>query len=190
MTLASAQQVRPREAEFDDERALVDAARAFDTQAWDSLFGAHYDAIFRYMLLRTGNSHLSEDLAADVFLEAVRGIGRYRHRGVPFRAWLYRIAHNLLASHRRRRTVDTTRIDGDVEVVSSGDHAFEVVERQQLRTALLQLTNDQQQVLALRFFQDLSLEETAVAMGKRTNAIKQLQHRAVARLRQLLEEGN
>ena len=84
------------------EADLIARARDKDPEAWDILYSTHYRAIYRYAYLRVSNVHTAEDLAADVFLQTVRSIGRYRYRGIAFRAWLYRITHNLTADHCRR----------------------------------------------------------------------------------------
>jgi RNA polymerase sigma-70 factor (ECF subfamily) len=127
-----------------------------------------------------------------VFLEAVRGIPRYRYRGIAFRAWLYRIAHNLTADARRklatrsdRETCDETVLSG----LSGEDFALGSERRRDIQLALAQLTDEQQQVVILRFFEGLSLAETAEATGRNSGAIKSLQHRALERMRSLLGEA-
>jgi RNA polymerase sigma-70 factor (ECF subfamily) len=129
----------------------------------------------------------AEDLAAEVFLEAVRGIRRYRYRGTPLRAWLYRIAHNLTADEQRRRIRQGTVPEGAAPERGVPDFADGVAERGALLQALRQLTNDQQQVVILRFIEGLSLAETASVMRRPQGAVKSLQHRAMQRLRALLE---
>ncbi|MFQ5382017.1 MAG: RNA polymerase sigma factor [Dehalococcoidia bacterium] len=174
------------------EESLINRAREMDSEAWNSLYTAHHSAIYRYCFHRLGERTLSEDVAADVFLEAVRGIGRYRYRGIPFRAWLYRIAHNLVADQLRRKGAAPAAMavaDAPEEAVSEQDFADSVLDQAAIRTALVQLTEDQQQVIVMRFFEGLAIAEVAAAMGKRAGAIKQLQHRAIGRLRSLLEPG-
>ncbi len=150
------------------------------------IYTAHYAPIFRYCAYRTADATTAEDLAAEVFLEAVRGIGRYQSRGTPFRAWLYRIAHNLTADeHRRRAREGAAALAGDA--AGPPDFAAAVAQRRDIQVALAKLTTDQQQVIILRFLEGLSLNETAAVLGRPAGAIKSLQHRAVGRLRTLLE---
>jgi len=189
--------VNPRAGHFETltasrERSLVDRARDMDPAAWDELYTLHFGAIQRYALFRVGDPSAAEDIAAEVFLEAVRGIGKYRYRGVAFRAWLYRIAHNLTADFRRRLATRSDRESNDegaLALVLSEDFAPGFERSRDLRLAVAQLTGEQQQVVILRFFEGLSLKETAEATGRNSGAIKSLQHRALERLRAILGEA-
>lgn len=185
-------QVRQFEAVGQDrERTLVDLARAMDPDAWDELYAQHYAAIRRYAHFRLGDAALAEDIAAEVFLEALRGIGNYRYRGIAFRAWLYRIAHNLTANHRKkmsaRRRHESAGLEADDQVVVD-DFAPAVQRERDLKAAVATLTDEQQQVVILRFFEGLTLAETAEVMARKSGAIKSLQHRALQRLRVMLGE--
>lgn len=174
------------------ERSLVDRAREMDADAWDELYSLHYGAIQRYALFRLNEPAAADDIAAEVFLEAVRGIGKYRYRGVAFRAWLYRIAHNLTADYRKRtatRLANESLIEAGLESAPCEDFAPALERERDIRAAVALLTDEQQQVVILRFFEGLSLSETAEATGRREGAIKSLQHRAMERLRQILGEG-
>lgn len=165
---------------------LVREAQAFSQEAWARLYDQYYGKIFSYCYLRTGNRAASEDLAADVFLEALRGIERYRYRGVPLSAWLYRIARNLTADHLRhnaqRPTVPLAAEDEHVGPAAHDDIERSAL-RQDVQDALGRLTEDQQQVIVLRFFQGLSHQETAAVMGRRSGAVRVLQDRALKALR-------
>ena len=171
------------------EADLMARARDKDPEAWDILYSTHYRAIYRYAYLRVSNVHTAEDLAADVFLQTVRSIGRYRYRGIAFRAWLYRITHNLTADHcRRARTRPGPESLREEPVIGAvRDIAGQVAAWSDLRTAVRELTEQQQQVVLLRFVEGLSLAEVAEATGKSQGAIKAMQHRAVVRLRKLLD---
>lgn len=172
------------------ERSLVDRAREMDATAWDELYTLHYGAIQRYAMFRLSDPVAAEDIAAEVFLEAVRGIGKYRYRGVAFRAWLYRIAHNLTADFRHRLAVRTEQETEDtaLDALSTDDFAPSLERKRDLQTAVALLTDEQQQVVILRYFEGLSLAETAEATGRKSGAIKSLQHRALERLRAILGE--
>ena len=168
---------------------LVEEAQAFSQEAWAQIYDQHYMKIFSYCYLRTGNRAASEDLASDVFLEALRGIRRYRYRGLPISSWLYRIAHNLTADYLRRNARRPTVSLGD-ETEHAQLQAPDTTERSALRQdvhdAIRQLTADQQQVILLRFLQGLSHEETAAIMGRRPGAVRVLQNRALNALRRVM----
>lgn len=173
------------------ERTLIDRARDMDGEAWDALYNEHHSAIYRYahVRVRVGDDGIAEDLASEVFLQAVRSIGKYRYRGITFRAWLYRIAHNVTADHRRRM-VSRSRVESPTNVddldPSQPDFAPTVDQRGELEAAIRQLTEEQQQVVILRFVESLSVAETAAATNRSEGAVKALQHRAMARLRKIL----
>lgn len=173
------------------EEQLVERARAKDVAAWDAIYTTHYAAIFNYVWFRVVDQEAAEDIAAEVFVEALRGIGRYRYRGVPFRAWLYRIARNLTIDARRKQLAAAfaeSPIPDGFELPEEGDFVVAVGRREDLRRAIAGLTEDQQLVVTLRFFVGLSLSETAATLGRREGAVKALQHRALGRMRSLLSD--
>jgi RNA polymerase sigma-70 factor (ECF subfamily) len=188
--------VNPRVGHFEPltavrEQTLVERARDMDADAWDELYSLHYGAIRRYALFRLADAQAADDIASEVFLEAVRGIRKYRYRGIAFRAWLYRIAHNLTADFRRRTASRADRETCDEQALAllpEADFAPALERRRDVRAAVAQLTDEQQQVVILRFFEGLSLQETAEATGRKSGAVKSLQHRALERLRGLLGE--
>ena len=169
-----------------DEAALVARAKALDDGAWETLFNDHYHQLRTYLRYRVGDPATAEDLASQAFLEAVAGIGRYEYRGVPFRAWLFRIGRNLSNDHVRRErnrpspAFTTQAAPSPTRVV---EHELEV---QQLNAALVHVTDEQRQVLVLRFLLELSTAETARVMAKSQGAIKTLQYRALAAARRAL----
>jgi len=174
-----------------DEEELIERARALDSDAWSTLYKRHHAKIYRYMLIQTNNSAVAEDLAAEVFLRAVRSIRGFQFRGFSLAPWLYRIGHHVAIDHFRRAprpTVEITempsqRNDGDPEeaLARSQDVA-------ELRQALRQLHDEQRQVLLLRFVQGLSTHEVAESIGKSDQAVKALQYRALNGLRRLLRD--
>lgn len=168
---------------------LVEEAQAFSQEAWAHIYDQYYPKIFQYCYLRTGDRTGAQDLASDVFLEALRGIRRYRYRGTPFAAWLYRIARNLTADHlqrkARRPTVSLAAESQNPQLQAPDDTARSAVWHD-VHRAIQQLTDDQQQVILLRFFQGLSHEETAAVMGRRSGAVRALQNRALSALRHLM----
>lgn len=168
---------------------LVEEAQAFSQEAWAQIFDQDYARICDYCYLRIGDRAASEDLASEVFLEALRGIRRYRYRGVPISAWLYSIARNLTADHLRRRalrrTVPVTEESEDPGL-QAPDEAERSALQQDVQRAMDQLTDEQQHVIVLRFFHGLSHEEVAGIMQRRPDAVRALQSRALGALRRLL----
>ena len=130
---------------------------------------------------------VAEDIAAEVFAEAAKGIGRYRYRGIPFRAWLYRIARNTIADHlkaqNRRGQVSLEDMEGILEAAPT-----DLDLRADFVRALNYLNEDQRMVVVLRFVSDCSLREVAEVLAKSEGAIKQLQHRALTILKTRLAE--
>ena len=165
----------------------VDRLKALDAEAWRELFAAYFNRLYRFAYARTGDAQLAEEIASETFAAAARGIGRYRQTGAPFSAWLYRIARNITADRleqrRKRPQTSLTDFEGDVEAKG---WTAQVEERADIDRCLARLTQEQQDVIALRFFNDCSLIEAAAAMGKSVGAVKLLQHRALSALRKQL----
>src|SRR6185503_2102867 len=150
----------------------------------------YVQAIYHYLLLRVSNEPLAEDLTAEVFCRAVDALPRYSQRGLPFGAWLFRIAHDRLTDYYRqaaRRPVAELSEGLISELPDPSESAEEAERAQALRRALAQLTDEQRDVVQFRFMEDWSLEQTAVAMNKTVNAVKALQHRALNALNRLLK---
>ena len=143
---------RPDLQEADPEQSLVERAKELSPEAWTEIYDRYFPRMYIYAFHRVGNSHEAEDIAAQVFLEAVKGIRSFRYRGVRLSSWLYAITRNLCASylrHQRRNGTAPVRVDS-LEV--AGPSEIEAAEaRNDLHRALRQLTRKQQEVLALRF---------------------------------------
>ena len=169
---------------------LLARLRANDDTALAELYDQFAPAIYAYCYRRVGERHMAEDLTSDVFVRALAAIqkGRFAQTSLP--AWLYRIAHNLVVDHYRRANPDIVPLE---EWAPAPDNVPEAVRRRQqqewLGNAMQQLTDEQQQTLALRFGQGYSAIETARLMGKTEEAIRALQHRALAALRRIMGEG-
>lgn len=169
----------------DDERALI-ARAARDPEAFGALYRAHYRPVAGYLYRRVGDAHEAEDLAGEVFIAAWRSIGRYRLRGVPFRAWLLRIATNAANRHvRRTRRREQVHRAGAREGSPMPAGAVEEVEEAQ--AALLALSPAHQSVLVLFHVEGLSVEQTAQVLGCREGTVKSRLARAREALREELE---
>ena len=173
------------EAEIAD---LVRRAQSGEEQAFGELYETFYDRVYRYVVYRIRNAAEAEDLAEDVFLRMLESIQSFKFRAVPFSAWIMRIAHNRIVDHwRRSRHRSGTPIDEAPPLPSTDGDPHRSIERisdvQELHEAMQALTDLQQRVLSLRFGAGLSVAETAKAMNRKENAVKALQHSAVAALR-------
>lgn len=173
------------------ERATVDRARTGDQQALADIYDWYMPRVYRYAVARLGNSHEAEDLTEEVFLKLLGAIGDFRWKDVPFSSWIFRIAHNCVATHFRRaaqRGGATSEIPEDT-IDMRHDLATAVEERitiEEVRRAAELLPDAQREVIALRFAVGLSIADTAKALGKREGNVKALQHKAVARLQKML----
>ena len=168
------------------EEELIRRVKAREEDAWAELFDLHYASLYRYAFARLRSREEAEDIAAQVFLEAVRGIDRYSYRGKPVLAWLYRIARNLIADQLRnkvRKERASQLMPGNDAFAPPADESLETIE---LLEAISRLTIDQQEVLILRFFMALTARATAQMLGKNETAVFALQVRAIAALRRTL----
>ncbi len=171
--------------------ALITRGQRGDVNAIGRLYDRHRESIFRYLWIRLDDQQLAEDLTGDVFMRMLDALPRYQLQGLPFRAWLYRIAHNLLIDHFRKLNHQVTVPLEVVENQEASDDPDRAVEQillsERLQAALMNLEPTQCDVVALRFLVGLSLHETALTLGKTESAIKALQHRGLSSLRRVLE---
>ncbi len=178
-------------AEPNEEQLLIHRAQMSDRAAWDEIFERNYHRVYVFVFSRIGERALAEDITADTFLEAWKSIRRFTYRGIPLISWLFQIAHNLMSDVLRARSRTRTEPLGDEgdRVADPRDEAESVARWQSVASAFKKLTVEQQQVLVCRFVEGLSLAETAALMGKRENAIKALEFRALKSVRRILGEG-
>jgi RNA polymerase sigma-70 factor (ECF subfamily) len=172
------------------EQGLIQRAQAGDTDAVAQLYERHAPAIFRYLFFRVHDRATAEDLTGEVFVKVVEALPRYVDRGLPFAAWLFRIAHDRAVDHHRRsayRDADALSDQLPAPDASTEDEAFGAHESAVLFDHVRFLTDDQQLVIHLRFVEGYNLEETAKLMSKTPGAIKALQHRALRQLARRLE---
>jgi RNA polymerase sigma-70 factor (ECF subfamily) len=166
-----------------------------DTEAFGELYTRYIKKIYNYVYYRTGNHHDAEDLTSRVFFRALAHISNYQDRGVPFSAWLYRIAHNLVANwHRdrdRRKIIpldDYLASDGESNVPESVAETRE--ETEFLLQSIRDLPEDRQQLLILKFVERLSNAEIGVIMDRTEGAIKSLYHRTLLSLRGNMDQSD
>ncbi len=174
------------------EARLIKRARAFDPDALSELYDRYAPKMYAYIYRRVGDAALAEDLTGELFLRVLQAIRNDRAWCDSFVAWLYRIAHNLVIDHYRRRPpvpeVSLEPAKAASDDISPGSEVEKIMEQEQLRAAIGLLTPEQQEVLALRFGEGLQIKEIARIMDKTPGAIQALQHRAMASLRRILGE--
>jgi len=170
-----------------DEATLIHQARDGSREAFGQLYERHRATIARYVTARIRDPSDSEDLTEAIFESAWRAMGRYREQGVPFLAWLYRLAHNRVVDHYRSVRPTVTLIPEVHESIEDASAPLELnIDSADLIKALYALTGDQRDVIILRFIQGMSGREVAQAMDKREDAVRALQFRALATLRRIL----
>ncbi len=182
------------DSEFKEEDVLKSASDG-DREAFGQLYERYVDRIFNYVYYRTGNLHDAEDLTARVFQRAMNHIHNYTDRGVPFSAWLYRIAHNLVANWHRDRSRRQEIPLNDLPVLpSKGEHPETTLvhseEQEDLLRLIRRLPPDRQHLLILKFLENLSNAEIGQIMGRSEGAVKSLYHRTLLALRDQISGEN
>lgn len=173
----------------DELRELIQRAKQRDPTAISELYAAYAGMVLRYLHIRVSELELAQDLTQEVFIKIINGIERFEYRDEKaFLGWIYTIAANVLHSHQRRRRVVSTPFDtrDDLVDTSSQNDVRQITDRVVLQQAIGQLTRDQQQVLTLRFFADLSNSEIAGLLRRTEGAVKAIQHRALQSLQKIL----
>jgi RNA polymerase sigma-70 factor (ECF subfamily) len=176
-----------------NEQALLERAHAYDEDALGELYDEYAPLIYAYLYRRVQDAQLAEDLTSEVFVRMLQAIQARQSWHTSFRGWLYRVAHNLVVDHYRRQPpVPMLALDERL-VADQDDPESAVAERlshRHLRSAISRLTPDQQQVLALRFGEQLTARDVGEVMGKSVSAVEALQHRGLAALRRSLQKGS
>ena len=171
---------------------IIERAIQGDDEAFSLLYQENLKKIYNYIYYRTGNSHDAEDLTARVFQRALNHISKYKKTAVPFSAWLYRIAHNLVANwHRDNNRRKEVPLEEQTETKNKQEiPEREIEDRQEIEfllRAIHRLSQDRQMVIILKYVEDLSNNEIGDIMRKSEGAIKSLYHRTLLELRGYLE---
>ena len=176
-----------------DLRRLVGLAQDGDREALEALYLLHFDRIYSYLHLSVGNRHDAEDLTTQTFLKMLEAIGRFRWRSAPFSAWLFRIAHNLAMDHfrasKRWQPEEEVPEPEGAHESSAEEEALQSIGRKSMLRLIEDLSNEQQQVLTLKFVFNFSNGEAASILGKTEGAVKSLQHRALASLQKRISSS-
>ncbi len=172
------------------ERALVRRAAKGDSSAFGRLFSEYIDRVYAFVRSRIADEQEAEDVTSTVFLKAWEALPAFEDRGVPFAAWLFRIARNAVIDSYRRSGRDVEAPSEqmpEVEDENADPHesVLRSLEAEVVRVAVLRLTDEQASVV--RFFWDMDVRETAAALGRTEGSVKALQHRAVRSLAKLID---
>jgi RNA polymerase sigma-70 factor, ECF subfamily len=172
-----------------DQPTLQTHAQRESLSPAEELYREHHEHIFRFIWSRVHDAPLAEDLTGEVFTRMVANLPNYQDRSLPFRAWLYQIARNLIIDHHRKESAaqslkDLTQPDGALPE----DKADVALTLERVQQVLEKIDPAQREVIELRFLGHLSLEETALAMDKSVASIKALQHRGLTSLRERLKD--
>ena len=187
-----------------NEHEIIELAKV-NPAAFGVLFDKYHKPILRYALHRTGNAETASDIASETFFKALNKIGTYRFTGAPFSAWLYRIAGNEINMYFRKKKYDPVSYEDaigeegvlDKESAESIDRelneAQEEIDKnrdyQQIKEALFAMDSKYQDVIVLRFFQEMKVQEIAQTIGKSEGTVKSLLSRGLAYLRKKLEKN-
>ncbi len=171
------------------DQEIIERAKAYDHAVLQHLYEAYSPALFRYIYYRIGDRETAEDIRADVFIKMLEGLASFNYQGWSIASWLYRIAHDRVVDHLRRqgRRKQETLVDSVVDPADGPDQqSLASLDHAELYAALQQLTDEQAEVIILRFLQDRSIRDVAQITGRSEGAIKALQHRALNALGRLL----
>jgi len=179
--------------ETETDKTLIQHAVAGNSQAFGELYQRYLEKIYRYIYFRVGNVADAEDLTEEVFIRAWEALPSYTIGVHPFTSWLYRIAHNLVIDHVRKRKPVQTSDDELMNRPSKAPNAEEVLQERQvadeLKKAILQLDNLDQQVIILRFIEELSHREVSNILDITEGTSRVVQHRALSKMRQIMRNG-
>lgn len=177
---------------IDGEEKLIQRAIGGESSAFGRLYDEYQPRIYRFVLVKVGHREEAEDLTHQVFLKAWQSIAAYEERGLPFSGWLYQIARNQVIDHYR-----TKRTHAPLDLLEDGLASEERIEQslesalfmERIRKVMSGLTPDQEDVLLMRFVDDLPIRNVAKMLGKSEGAVKLLQYRAIERLKELLDDN-
>jgi len=172
--------------------ALVQLAQRGDAEAFGQIYEEYVDVVYRYVYVRCGSHHLAEDLTAETFVRALRRLDSFTWTGKDIAAWFVTIARNLVVDHAKssRFKLELTTgelLDADEAADAPETEVLARMRDRRLLEAVHDLKPEQQECIVLRFLQGLTLAETAAVMGRKENAVKQLQLRAVRALHRALD---
>ncbi len=184
--------------DLEREKELVCRAKN-DTQAFGELYDEYYNRIFGYVLRRTASIDVAQDITSEVFFKALKNIKNFHWRGVPFSAWLYRIAtHEITNDFRRKKrrqllaeevanSIGASNFSAEAEIAQAETELQKHEGFISIHKNISKLPIKYQEVITLRFFEKKQLKEIGTILGKREGTIKSLLHRGLERMRKLME---
>ena len=176
---------------LEGEKNLVKLAQRGDPEAFGLLYEHYLPKIYRFILIKVSHKEQAEDLTHLTFLKAWENVRSYKYRGHPFSSWLYRIARNAVIDHYRRGVVQVSIEDVSAEVLGVDNSLSEETDVKILWEDLLEamrtLKEVEQDILIMRFVEDLPHQEIAAAVDKTEGAVKVIQHRALKKLKEALK---
>ena len=179
---------------LDGELHIIKRAVEGDSSAFGQLYDHYQPKIYRFTLVKVSHREEAEDLTHQVFLKALQSIGSYKDLGFPFSSWLYRIARNQVVDYYRTRKetvrIEDTDPDEMPEKHPAHDKLADKIEIERTQKALRKLKPEYQDVIMMRFVEDLPIRETAIAMGKTEGAVKLIQYRAIKELKKTLTSNH
>ncbi len=175
---------------LDGELNLIREAQKGKKEAFGPLYDHYVAPIYRFVYVKVTDKEEAEDLTHEVFLSAWQNLKGYKHQGFPFSSWLYQIARNKVIDHYRTKKTHTSfeNVDEDLlSIVGVVENDLEkVLALDKVKEAIAQLNQEQQDVIIMKFIEDLSNEEIANTMSKTEGAVRLLQHRAINNLKEIL----
>lgn len=179
---------------LDGEQKLIrEAMRKEGASAFGELYDHYHPKIYRFVYLKVSNREEAEDITHHVFLSAWQNIKKYRFQGFPFSSWLYHIARNKVIDHYRSATHHSPIESTEVERIATPENVMESADaslsREHIQLAISRLPADQQDIVIMRFVEDMSHKEIAAVLQKTEGAVKVMQHRTLKRLKAMLKNG-
>lgn len=179
---------------LDNEKDIIRRAKKGEPALFGDLYDHYLPQIYRYVFLKVGNKQETEDLTHEVFLSAWQNLKDYRSQGFPFSTWLYQIAHNRVIDYYRTRKSHSSLDEIDenfVKLASTVEKDLDLaIDLAKVRSAIHKLKDDQQDVIVMRFVEEMSHREIAEVMGRSEGAVRLIQHRALTFLKEMLEQKN
>jgi len=175
-----------------EENELISKAKESKENQLIKLYEEYYNRVARYVYVRIGNKDEAEDIASEVFLKALDSLKTYQERGLPMQAWIFRIAHNLVVDHLRKAVrrkfvpIEKAEIRDETDPVITAENNFEMM---RVNRAMQKLTEEQREVVRLRFFGELTSREVGAVMDKSDGAVREMQRAALEKLRHLLNDA-
>lgn len=178
---------------WDDEEAMIAKAKT-DLQYFEPIYNKYYETIFRYIYRKTDEQNLTADLTSKVFLNAMHALDKFEYRGVPFVAWLYRIATNETNKHfrdnkKRRLSLEDHKVS--LVMTCTELEQTDAEQKQRVLTELIQELDDNEiRILELKFFENKNFKEIAFILEKKESAIKMKMYRSLNKLKERYEKMN